>query len=514
MDVLPLYRRTGFVAFLGLIITSGLYYWALRASFDSYVPRSLLTDGILILGLISVTILFLFIANLLFWIGEPQKTIAAFIRLFILGAWIPFNAYLLLGFGSPITRTVLTHLDLGMLVLLLMISLTAQFVLPVRESRDRLAVIRRLLGFLVGERGPVTFIHNGEARESYGERMRRAPGVFLIDHASAAVLRTNIQFTRPAGPGVTFSNRGEWRAESLDLRRQIRSTKGFTPPSGEPAKLDKINSLAITRDGIPVSTDLSVTFMLDPGHSSEPREGRDAKLPPYEFNKSAAEKAVYGHAYSEFEDLPWTELPLRLVIDLWRELVKEQTLLELIGREKTDVLPLLELKVQIKNRLISPTVETREQDGRRRLEANREYDVLQSRGIRVLDVGGMTSLYLPDEIHKERMLRWREAWAGGVQEALAEAKEDVKQVRHRGEAEAYLTLVRELTTSLRQQIGKGNVLNIRDTLKSIVDDAIRISSQPGLVADRANLVIQLNEMMDELSTLDENCQESDTRGEG
>ncbi len=512
MDVLPLHRRPGFVATLGLIIVSGLYYWALRATSQVYVARTLLSDGILILGLFSVVILFLFIANLLFWLGEPQKTIAAFIRLFILGAWIPINAYLILSSASPIARTALTHLDLGLLVLLLVVCLIAQFVLPVREEGNRSAVIRRLLGFMVGERGPVTFIRNGEVKEAHGERMRRAPGVFLIDHASAAVLRTDIQFTRPIGPGVTFSNRGEWRAESLDLRRQVRSTKGFTPPSGDPAKLDTVNSLAITQDGIPLSTDLSVTFMLDPGHGGEPREGRDATLQPYEFNKRAAEKAVYGHAYGEFEDLPWTELPLRLVVDLWRELVKEKTLLELIGRENTDDIPLLKIKDEITDRLTSPTVETREPDGKRKVETSREFDVLQSRGIRVLSIGGMTSVYLPDDVHKERMLRWRESWAGDIQEALAEAKEEVKQVRSRGESEADLTLLRELTTDLRQQLGKGRTPNLRDTLKSIASDAIRICNQPGLVTDRANLVIHLTEMMDELSILDENCQETERRG--
>jgi hypothetical protein len=311
---------------------------------------------------------------------------------------------------------------------------------------------------------------------------------------------------------VTFSNRGEWRAESLDLRRQVRSTKGFTPPSGDPAELDAVNSLAITQDGIPLSTDINVTFMLDPGHGGDPREGRDATLPPYEFNQRAAEKAVYGHAYGEFEDLPWTELPLRLVIDLWRELVKEKTLLELIGRENSDDIPLLKIRGEITHRLTSPTVETREPDGKRRLEPSREFDVLQSRGIRVLSIGGMNSVYLPDDVHKERMIRWRESWAGDIQEALAESKEEVKQVRHRGESEAYLTLLRELTTELRQQLGKGRTPNLRDTLKSITDDAIRICSQPGLVSDRTNLVIQLNEMMDELSTLDENCQQTERSG--
>ncbi len=205
---------------------------------------------------------------------------------------------------------------------------------------------------------------------------------------------------------------------------------------------------------------------------------------------------------------------MRLVVDLWREMVKEKTLLELIGRENTDELPLLKLKREITNRLSSPTVDTREHDGKRRLESSREFEVLQARGIRVLNVGGMTCIYTPDEVHKERMRRWRESWAGSVQEALAESKEEIKKVRHRGESEAYLTLLSELTAGLRQQIGKGSAPSLRDTLGSIVDDAIRICSQPGLVTDRANLVIHLSEMMDELSNLDENCQEPERRGGG
>ncbi|UCF61005.1 MAG: hypothetical protein JSV37_14795, partial [Anaerolineaceae bacterium] len=77
-----------------------------------------------------------------------------------------------------------------------------------------------------------------------------------------------------------------------------------------------------------------------------------------------------------------------------------------------------------------------------------------------------------------------------------------------------LTLLRELTTDLRQQLRKGRTPNLRDTIKSITDDAIRLCSQPGLVSDRTNLVIHLSEMLDELSILDENCQETERRGGG
>ena len=512
MDVVPLHRRPSLLAAVGLVITSSVYYWALRIAEEFTIPRTMLAYLLIIMGLASVIGFFIFIANLLFWIREPKGTIAAFMRLIILVAWIPTSIYVLSGGGASISFTVLTHLSLGLVTLLLTVSLTAQFVLPVNSLNQRIAVIRRLMGFLVGERGPVTFVRNGEAEEAHGERMRRAPGVFLIDYASAVVLRTDTKFTRPAGPGVVFTTRGEWRAESLDLRRQVRSVRGSTPPAGEPAELNEVNSLAITRDGIPISTDLDVTFMLDPGHTDEPHEGREASQPPYDFNKTAVGKAVYGHAFSEFEDLPWTKLPLRLTVDLWREMVKEKTLRELVSKDKVTVAPLQMLKDQIQVRLTSPTVETRGPNGKRHIETSREYDILRSRGVRVLNVGGMTSLYLPNEVQRERLLRWREAWAGGVQAVLVEANEEVKHARHRGEAEACATLIRDLTAELRQKLGAGNPPNTRDTLKGIIDDAIRLCSQRGLVADGANLVIQLNQIHDELSKLDDSCMETSTGG--
>ena len=77
---------------------------------------------------------------------------------------------------------------------------------------QRMAVIRRLLGFALSERGPVTYIRDGKSIEAHEESKRVGLGVFLIDHSSAAVLRTDIAFTRAIGPGVTFTKAGERRA--------------------------------------------------------------------------------------------------------------------------------------------------------------------------------------------------------------------------------------------------------------------------------------------------------------
>jgi hypothetical protein len=512
MDAVPLYRRPGFVATIGLGMAALLYFRVLRSTSEAATPPTFLSYLTLLLGLLAVVGLIIFIAYLLIWVRDAKQLMSAFFRLLILMLWAGTNILSLFNLASPTLRTVVTHLDVGLLSLLLVLALTAQFVLPVRETKDRLAVIRRLLGFLVGERGPMTFIRNGKAREAHEERLRRSPGVFLVDYSSAAVLRTDTQFTRAVGPGVHFTNRGEWRAESLDLRRQVRTTKGFELPAGEPIEMEGVNSLALTRDGIPISTDLTVTFMLDTGHTHEPREGRLASKPPYEYNPQAVERAVYGHAYGEVEELPWTELPLRLAVDLWREIVKEKTLDELINADKTTPSPLQEIKDQIQSRLTPNKSITQNENVEQPAGEERESNMLRSRGIRVLGIEGIDSIYLPDDVRAERMIRWREDWAGSIQEELEKAKDTVKQARQQGEAKSNETLLRELTTDLRQQLKEGKTPGKRDTLRLILGNAIRLCSQQGAVADGANLVIQLTEIHDELSTFDENCRDAGSRG--
>ena len=111
------------------------------------------------------------------------------------------------------------------------------------------------------------------------------------------------------------------------------------------------------------------------------------------------------------------------------------------------------------------------------------------------------------------MLHWRESWAGTVQEALSEAREEIKHIRRRGEAEACSILLRDLTGDLRQQLKMESPPGMQRTLNSILSSALRLCSQRGVVADGANLAIQLNEIIDELSSLDENCSER-SRGGG
>ena len=81
----------------------------------------------------------------------------------------------------------------------------AQFILPVKVLQKRWLAFRRLWDYLIGQHGAAIFIENGEVRKHAGEMDKDQPGIALLDSASAAVLRTDVEYTRAVGPGVVFN---------------------------------------------------------------------------------------------------------------------------------------------------------------------------------------------------------------------------------------------------------------------------------------------------------------------
>ncbi len=402
---------------------------------------------------------------------------------------------------------------LAALAFLAMTALTAQFVLPVRSRPDqphanpRLTVIQRLFNYPFGTTGPVMFVQNGVPVESQRERERPGAGVLLVDHTSAAVLRTDTRFTRAVGPGTYFTAPGERLAEALDLRRQARGLRGSPPATGEPIEQDVQNARALTQDGIPISADLGVTFMLDPGHSGPPREGRHPNLPPYEFNPAAAERAVYGHAYEETQDVPWVDMPIRLVVDLWRERTKNWPLEALLTARQDQPPALQVIQREMNERLLPPAASDREASTTMGREVRREYDLLRARGIRVLGAG-ISNVYLPQDVRDERQRRWREGWIQSIQQAVTEAETLALEARRRGDRGAYETLAFDLTEKLRAELAQGRSPSRRDTLTAILEAALEICRRDGLhVARREELEAQLRKIRNELSRLDGDCRE-------
>ncbi len=416
--------------------------------------------------------------------------------------WISLYA-LALRASDPEAAGLLILLDLGLFALgaLAVLALLSQFVLPVQSLKERGKSFQRLLDYTLGNRGPVLFLREGQAVESRGERSRGGAGVLLADHTSAGVLRTETRYTRAVGPGVTFTEPGERLASALDLRRQVRVVEGKTPGQEEEHSPGEISSTALTEDGIPLAADLRVTFMLDPGHASPPREGQFPHLPPYEFNLRAAERAVYGHAHREDQPTRWTELPLLITVDLWREEIKRWPLDALLTGSGSRPSPLEKVEAAIEERLVATPESTR---SKQQDQPPREMQVLRRRGIRVLDVE-IGNLKVPEAVRTEHLRRWREEWDTAVEQGVVQARGRGQEARWEGERRGQSALLRNATANLRKALNEGRRPGQRDTIAALLEDALQLLQEPELLPESGALSDHLRALLTEVRSLDENC---------
>ena len=244
------------------------------------------------------------------------------------------------------------------------IAFFAQFVLPVRTFKDRQKIFSRLLTDLLGGHGPALFIENGVIKEHSGERMKRGPGVLWLDSASAAVTRSAVAIRQTMGPGVHFMENGEFIAGTVDLHIQSQSVgpkesdKPFDDKSDAQSDEEfhqiqdrRKQVSALTRDGIEIIPNVSVTFRVDTGFPKEGQPGsrfgyrtgvtKKAKAEE-EKDKEAIRKAILGEginpniqAGSPRHRVAWNQLPAALAVDLWREYAAKFTLDELFAPEQS-----------------------------------------------------------------------------------------------------------------------------------------------------------------------------------
>lgn len=512
MDRVPLYRHPLFVALVSLGIFAALYYWLLGAAGGAAIPTSVFSDLILIFGIFLLLAAIVFTLNLLMTSASNSKiAVSIFLRLILLLTMLLAHIPLFMPGGTEmLLRAILIDADFMLILLAVCLPFTAQFILPVESPDERAAAVRRLFGHVLGERGPITFVKDGKAVEAHDDSKRLGPGVFLVDHASAIVLRTDVQFTRAVGPGVVFTGPGERIAEALDLRRQVRTVPGEIPATGQSTEPGAVTSLALTRDGIPVSADLNVTFMLHPGHTGKPREGDDPKLSPYEFSNKSAERAVFGHLYGDTGDKPWSDLPILFVTDLWREEIKSLQLSALISYVQDAPPPLERVRKSILRKLTMEPFD--DSTGSDQLEAFREAEILRARGIRVLDVS-ITKLQLPADVRREQNLRWQQRWSGAVQAMLSDAMEKVRLERQQGQEDADELLLKELTRTLSEILAEGRAPGKRDSIGMVIADAARFAAQENIVVESAALSTQLSELRDAIAAMDAECREAGGHGQ-
>ena len=305
------------------------------------------------------------------------------------------------------------------LLLVLWMAFFAQFVLPVRTFRDRQKIFDRLITYLFGGHGPAIFIRNGELIKREGEERIKGPGVLWLDSASAAVTRTAVSIRQTIGPGVHFINSGEYVAGTVDLHVQFQgvgpkeSDKPFEKKKEEQSQeeWDQIQDRrkqvsALTRDGIEVIPNISISFRVNTGF---PKDGKLGSRFGYRIgatkrdrdneqrDKDAIRRAILGEGINPnaVPDSPrrrvaWNEFPAALAVDVWREYVGKFTLDELF--QPTQVVPapppqLPQPTEEEIDPLSQPILVGAQRDSMRDGLARmvRELNIMMSRAIRVLE---------------------------------------------------------------------------------------------------------------------------------
>ena len=154
---------------------------------------------------------------------------------------------------------------------LLIVFMSAHYVLPVRNNKERMEIAKRLNRFMIGRRSPILVVKEGKLVNENKSRSGVGGGVALVDLDSAIVLErpwmiaametdqgsryldSQYQNTsqnpavRVAGPGLTFISKGEKLRGIVDLRKQFRIM---------------LDVMGYTSDGIEVNTNIYTIFTL------------------------------------------------------------------------------------------------------------------------------------------------------------------------------------------------------------------------------------------------------------
>jgi hypothetical protein len=213
---------------------------------------------------------------------------------------------------------------------------------------------------------------------------------------------------------------------------------------------------------------------------------------------------VYGHAYGTKEEVPWTRLPLLLLVDVWREQLRTWDLPALLNSEGQAPGPLVRIERAVLARLTHPVIQTVDTDGTLRRNPSREFRILNDRGIRVLQVS-ISGFVLPDDVRAEKLHRWRESWSGSVHDAVLDAERLTAERRRAGERLAQQALTEDLTAGLRARLAQGDVPSRRDTLTLLLSEALRLADRREMIPEGNSLSAHLARVRSELLNLDGNC---------
>lgn len=295
---------------------------------------------------------------------------------------------------------------------------------------------------------PFLIVQEGQIGEKYEDTpLARlgGPGNAIIFNDSAVFLERFGRFIRVAGPGAVFLRRFERIREVLDLRPQERS---------EEVK-------ALTKDGIPVQTEVQVRFQLarPSGGPFPPTPG--TLRPVYKWAWTQAGQCHFrliNLDENQEKEFHWPEQVMGNVGSTMRAIIANYRLDELLEPYAPDRDPRHEIAQELRSKLDTDA---------------RDF------GAQVLEVRMGALEPTLKEVGKERIASWQAVWKSQaqVEKAIGEAE----AIRQRGLARAYaqMEIILALTREFQELIERDMALSAEFIALRFIEALRQVWTRPG-----------------------------------
>lgn len=218
------------------------------------------------------------------------------------------------------------------------------FLLPLNKPTDLFEMFHRIFLFTLHLHGPIQLVRDGKPEVIHAGFKTNNPGLIWLDSASAAIISRTTSYHRVAGPGICFTQKGEFISNAISLSPQKKwvgpqeDEEPFSP-QGKKESWENYQSrlkraettTAYTMDGKKIIASFLLEFKLDAAAG----EGGC----PYGFNPIAVKKAALSQAQETRDGMTgfvenWSDLPGILVADYWKEFIGHHRCEEIALNEK------------------------------------------------------------------------------------------------------------------------------------------------------------------------------------
>lgn len=290
---------------------------------------------------------------------------------------------------------------------------------------------------------------------------------FLYSHEAAAITRGN-SYSRADGPGLVFLHSGESIAKVFDLRPHAR----------------KLSVSAMTRDGIPVETSVSVVFQVrrPSPDRRRPRSVENDAI-PYHYDRDALFDLTYAASIADDDTRDWTEQVCPQAATMLVTEIGKFTLDELLVSAGAE--PMNEIRERIKTGL-------KEQQG------DSDFQSL-SKGIDIVGVG-IGPLELPDDVIAKRLTTWQVAWRNRISQESISADIEAQRLYNQARARAQVENIENLLTSIEAMRKQSGIALHEVVMLRLMEILEAISASRTMVpmASRAAMVSLASEAAGEL----------------